>query len=380
MSFEGQCAMAVDQEGFDDDLANGDAAQLPQVVPAAMLSFNGSEAEALDQSFEVVLIHTADVGIDPLAAPQLLADGSETRPIVNKGLGAALEVELAQRIEAGFFAEERLVIARQALVAGDVTYDAESLGSVDELEAIATEGRAAKQQFIEANLGLVGSVARKFRYAGKLRPDDVFQEGSLGLIRAVEKFDYTQGYKFSTYAHWWIRQAIQRAISDDAREIRVPQHKVEAINKLLRAQRDATRERGRELDPDELAAVLGWDKQKVVDTLSNDRLEPISMQTRLSDETTTELGDMIVDTSEGDAYSATAQQMERDYLRHVLETRLTSRELIVWQGLYAADEVNPDTYSALAERLGTNVLHIRQIAATVKSKLAHPSVSWVWDS
>ena len=228
---------------------------------------------------------------DDAPAQQVAAAGATADPVKDylKQIGkvpllnAEQEVELAKRIEAGLFAEEKLELRRQAARSRSAT----------SCEWIAEDGRRAKNHLLEANLRLVVSLAKRYTGRGMLFLD-LIQEGNLGLIRAVEKFDYTKGYKFSTYATWWIRQAITRAMADQARTIRIPVHMVEVINKLARVQRQMLQDLGREPTPEELAKELDMTPEKVVEVQKYGR-EPISLHTPLGEDGDSEFGDLIED-------------------------------------------------------------------------------------
>ena len=276
-------------------------------------------------------------------------------------LNAELEVELAKRIEAGLFAEEKLATAKSL-----------SPAERRDLTWVIKDGQRAKSHLLEANLRLVVSLAK--RYTGRgMQFLDLIQEGNLGLIRAVEKFDYTKGYKFSTYATWWIRQAITRAMADQARTIRIPVHMVEVINKLARVQRQLLQDLGREPTPEELAAELDMTPEKVVEVQKYGR-EPISLSTPLGEDGDSEFGDLIEDTEAvvpADAVGFTMLQQELD---RVLES-LHPREAGVIRSRFGLGDGVQMTLDQIGEKFGVTRERIRQIESKTMSKLRHPSRS-----
>jgi RNA polymerase primary sigma factor len=273
-------------------------------------------------------------------------------------LTAEDEVELAKTIEAGLFAEEKL------------TGSFPLLGAVHgDLELLVGEGVKAKQRLIEANLRLVVSIAK--RYIGRgLVFLDLIQEGNLGLIRAVEKFDYTRGYKFSTYATWWIRQAITRAIADQARTIRVPVHMVETINKLARVQRQLHQELGREATADEIAAEMGLETERVAE-IQRIAQEPVSLQSPIGEEES-DLGDFIEDADAVVPIEAAAFIMLQDQLDRVL-TELADREQRIIQLRFGLCDGHPRTLEEVGREFGVTRERIRQIESKTLAKLRHPS-------
>jgi RNA polymerase primary sigma factor len=276
-------------------------------------------------------------------------------------LNAELEVELAMRIEAGLFAEEKL--------AKDKKLDR---AVKRELEWIAEDGRRAKNHLLEANLRLVVSLAKRYTGRGMLFLD-LIQEGNLGLIRAVEKFDYTKGYKFSTYATWWIRQAITRAMADQARTIRIPVHMVEVINKLARVQRQMLQDLGREPTPEELAKELDMTPEKVVEVQKYGR-EPISLHTPLGEEGDSEFGDLIEDSEAIVPAEAVSFTILQEELHKVLDT-MSEREAGVVKMRFGLTDGQPKTLDEIGKVYGVTRERIRQIESKTMSKLRHPSRS-----
>ncbi len=278
-------------------------------------------------------------------------------------LNAEQEVELAKRIEAGLFAEEKL--------AENPDLDTETR---IKLEWIAEDGRRAKNHLLEANLRLVVSLAKRYTGRGMLFLD-LIQEGNLGLIRAVEKFDYTKGYKFSTYATWWIRQAITRAMADQARTIRIPVHMVEVINKLARVQRQMLQDLGREPTPEELAAELDMTPDKVVEVQKYGR-EPISLSTPLGEDGDSEFGDLIEDSEAIVPADAVSFTLLQEQLESVLDT-LSEREAGVVRMRFGLSDGQPKTLDEIGKVYGVTRERIRQIESKTMSKLRHPSRSQV---
>ncbi len=278
-------------------------------------------------------------------------------------LNAEQEVDLAKRIEAGLFAEEKIA-------AGGI----KDRKLRKDLEWISEDGQRAKNHLLEANLRLVVSLAKRYTGRGMLFLD-LIQEGNLGLIRAVEKFDYTKGYKFSTYATWWIRQAITRAMADQARTIRIPVHMVEVINKLARVQRQMLQDLGREPTPEELARELDMTPEKVVEVQKYGR-EPISLHTPLGEDGDSEFGDLIEDSEAivpSDAVSFTLLQEQLD---SVLDT-LSERERGVVRMRFGLTDGQPKTLDEIGQVYGVTRERIRQIESKTMSKLRHPSRSQV---
>jgi RNA polymerase primary sigma factor len=274
-------------------------------------------------------------------------------------LTAEQEVDLAKRIEAGLFAEHKL----------------ETAAGLDEnfrreLELVAEDGRRAKSHMLEANLRLVVSVAKKYSDRG-LSLLDVVQEGNLGLIRAVEKFDYTKGYKFSTYAMWWIRQAIQRGFADSARTIRLPVHVLEMLSKLSRVERDMHQRLGREPTPEELAVELDRTPDQIEELLRTSR-QPISLDSTIGEDGETSIGDLIEDVDAPEASELVDRQLMAEQLRSALDA-LTPREATIMAMRFGLYDGNPHTLDEIGRALGLTRERIRQLEKQSLSKLRHPS-------
>ncbi|WP_066471869.1 RNA polymerase sigma factor [Skermania piniformis] len=282
-------------------------------------------------------------------------------------LNAEEEVELAKRIEAGLYATEKM---REYTERGEKLPVAQRR----DLQWICRDGNRAKNHLLEANLRLVVSLAK--RYTGRgMAFLDLIQEGNLGLIRAVEKFDYTKGYKFSTYATWWIRQAITRAMADQARTIRIPVHMVEVINKLGRIQRELLQDLGREPTPEELAKEMDITPEKVLEIQQYAR-EPISLDQTIGDEGDSQLGDFIEDSEAVVAVDAVSFTLLQDQLASVLET-LSEREAGVVRLRFGLTDGQPRTLDEIGQVYGVTRERIRQIESKTMSKLRHPSRSQV---
>ncbi len=274
-------------------------------------------------------------------------------------LTAEEEVDLAKRIEAGLYAEYKL--ETESRLSRQLRAD---------LEAVAEDGRRAKAHMLEANLRLVVSVAKKYSDRG-LSLLDVVQEGNLGLIRAVEKFDYAKGYKFSTYAMWWIRQAIQRGFADSARTIRLPVHVLEMLSKLSRVERDMHQRLGREPTPEELAVELDRTPDQIEELLRTSR-QPISLDSTIGEDGETSIGDLIEDIDAPEAGELVDRQIMADQLRHALDA-LTPREATIMSMRFGLYDGNPHTLDEIGKALGLTRERIRQLEKQSLSKLRHPS-------
>ncbi len=322
-----------------------------------------------DEKNASFIVSSADETDEP--AQQVMVAGATADPVKDylKQIGkvpllnAEMEVELAKRIEAGLFSEEKL--AKGGKITPKVT---------EELEWIAEDGRRAKNHLLEANLRLVVSLAKRYTGRGMLFLD-LIQEGNLGLIRAVEKFDYTKGYKFSTYATWWIRQAITRAMADQARTIRIPVHMVEVINKLARVQRQMLQDLGREPTPEELAKELDMTPEKVVEVQKYGRA-PISLHTPLGEDGDSEFGDLIEDSEAIVPADAVSFTLLQEQLHAVLDT-LSEREAGVVSMRFGLTDGQPKTLDEIGKVYGVTRERIRQIESKTMSKLRHPSRSQV---
>ncbi len=366
-----------------------DAAAGPAGEPAAEPSDDEVELEDVNLD-EIVAVEVPGVGLVEEGAPGeaeefVLADDDEedapAQQVATAGatadpvkdylkqigkvalLNAEQEVELAKRIEAGLFAEEKLNSGERL---------AAKLRR--ELDWVAEDGRRAKNHLLEANLRLVVSLAKRYTGRGMLFLD-LIQEGNLGLIRAVEKFDYTKGYKFSTYATWWIRQAITRAMADQARTIRIPVHMVEVINKLARVQRQMLQDLGREPTPEELAKELDMTPEKVIEVQKYGR-EPISLHTPLGEDGDSEFGDLIEDSEAVVPADAVSFTLLQEQLHSVLDT-LSEREAGVVSMRFGLTDGQPKTLDEIGKVYGVTRERIRQIESKTMSKLRHPSRSQV---
>ncbi len=355
-----------DPDDEDEDTGTGDVVEDGKSVGAKTPAQSTSKTVREDNSF---VVSTGDD--DDAPAQQVVTAGATADPVKDylKQIGkvallnAEQEVELAKRIEAGLFGEERL-------------------NSGDKLDAklkrelwwISADGKNAKNHLLEANLRLVVSLAKRYTGRGMLFLD-LIQEGNLGLIRAVEKFDYTKGYKFSTYATWWIRQAITRAMADQARTIRIPVHMVEVINKLARVQRQMLQDLGREPTPEELAAELDMTPEKVVEVQKYGR-EPISLHTPLGEDGDSEFGDLIEDSEAVVPADAVSFTLLQEQLHSVLDT-LSEREAGVVSMRFGLSDGQPKTLDEIGKVYGVTRERIRQIESKTMSKLRHPSRSQV---
>jgi RNA polymerase primary sigma factor len=370
---EDDAEIEADAEASDGD-ADGDqdapAAGAPAAAAAPGAATPGAPAAETEGDDETFVYGDDD---EDLPAAQVAVAGATSDPVKDylKQIGkvpllnAEQEVELAKRIEAGLFAEEKLGDGRDKSLRAEARLD---------LEWIADDGRRAKNHLLEANLRLVVSLAKRYTGRGMLFLD-LIQEGNLGLIRAVEKFDYTKGYKFSTYATWWIRQAITRAMADQARTIRIPVHMVEVINKLARVQRQMLQDLGREPTPEELAAELDMTPEKVIEVQKYGR-EPISLHTPLGEDGDSEFGDLIEDSEAIQPGEAVSFTLLQEQLHSVLDT-LSEREAGVVSMRFGLTDGQPKTLDEIGKVYGVTRERIRQIESKTMSKLRHPSRSQV---
>ncbi len=337
-----------------DEVFEKDVAKDPTIKEDEKQAFTVSAADETDEPEQQVMV--AGATADPVK-DYLKQIGKV--PLLN----AEMEVELAKRIEAGLFSEEKLAKGGRI-----------SPKMLEEYEWISEDGRRAKNHLLEANLRLVVSLAKRYTGRGMLFLD-LIQEGNLGLIRAVEKFDYTKGYKFSTYATWWIRQAITRAMADQARTIRIPVHMVEVINKLARVQRQMLQDLGREPTPEELAKELDMTPEKVIEVQKYGR-EPISLHTPLGEDGDSEFGDLIEDSEAIVPADAVSFTLLQEQLHAVLDT-LSEREAGVVSMRFGLTDGQPKTLDEIGKVYGVTRERIRQIESKTMSKLRHPSRSQV---
>ena len=333
-------------------------AEIAEVIELDGLDAAAAEASALTSTAATELAAEADLDDQT----SVMGDSVHT---YLKSIGrtslltAEQEVDLAKRIEAGLFAEHKLE-----------TETGLSKSYRRDLQAVAEDGRRAKAHMLEANLRLVVSVAKKYSDRG-LSLLDVVQEGNLGLIRAVEKFDYSKGYKFSTYAMWWIRQAIQRGFADSARTIRLPVHVLEMLSKLSRVERDMHQRLGREPTPEELAVELDRTPDQIEELLRTSR-QPISLDSTIGEDGETSIGDLIEDVDAPEASELVDRQLMADQLRHALDA-LTPREATIMAMRFGLYDGNPHTLDEIGKALGLTRERIRQLEKQSLSKLRHPS-------
>ena len=350
------------EEDLDDIILDG-----PDAVDDGEINAAKEASAATGKGFVY-----SDADDDDAPVQQVMSAGATADPVKDylKQIGkvallnAEQEVDLALRIEAGLFAEEKIN-------ADDGTMDPKFRR---ELEFVIHDGKRAKNHLLEANLRLVVSLAKRYTGRGMLFLD-LIQEGNLGLIRAVEKFDYTKGFKFSTYATWWIRQAITRAMADQARTIRIPVHMVEVINKLARVQRQMLQDLGREPTPEELALELDMTPEKVVEVQKYGR-EPISLHTPLGEDGDSEFGDLIEDSEAVVPADAVSFTLLQEQLHSVLDT-LSEREAGVVAMRFGLTDGQPKTLDEIGKVYGVTRERIRQIESKTMSKLRHPSRSQV---
>ncbi|MBZ4486324.1 RNA polymerase sigma factor [Microbacterium sp. cx-55] len=380
-------AKGEDEEEFDDEVEIDEAApevdetdadETPEAPAAAVAKPTDSDEDSEEEGAKpvaeplpagAIVISSNDEDDVPVYSAQIT--GATADPVKDylKQIGkvpllnAAEEVELAMRIEAGLFAEEKLSKMSAAEKSKQLGLD---------LQWVARDGQRAKSHLLGANLRLVVSLAK--RYTGRgMQFLDLIQEGNLGLIRAVEKFDYTKGFKFSTYATWWIRQAITRAMADQARTIRIPVHMVEVINKLARVQRQMLQDLGREPTPEELSRELDMTPEKVIEVQKYGR-EPISLHTPLGEDGDSEFGDLIEDTEAVVPADAVGFTMLQRQLESLLDS-LSEREAGVIRMRFGLGDGQPKTLDQIGDTFGVTRERIRQIESKTMAKLRHPSRS-----
>ncbi|MFG2089564.1 MULTISPECIES: RNA polymerase sigma factor [unclassified Spirillospora] len=365
-------AAAAEHDGGDTAQATPGAAKRASrkksAVPAAKAAGTGAvngtgksaaTGDAPDGGFEVTEVETEPTDLDDQSTTMGDSVHTYLKAIGRRQLlTAEQEVDLAKRIEAGLYAEHKL--------------ETENLGPRRraDLEWVAADGRRAKAHMLEANLRLVVSVAKKYSDRG-LSLLDVVQEGNLGLIRAVEKFDYSKGYKFSTYAMWWIRQAIQRGFADSARTIRLPVHVLEMLSKLSRVERDMHQRLGREPTPEELAVELDKSPEQIRELLRTSR-QPISLDSTIGEDGETRIGDLIEDTDSPEASELVDRQLMADQLRRTLDI-LSPREAKIMAMRFGLYDGTPRTLDEIGKALGLTRERIRQLEKESLSKLRHPS-------
>jgi len=357
----GGAATTARADSGQEAMKTAQPAESPDAADLTRLeALDASAAEAAAAATAAAQAAAAEVDLDD----QTSAMGDSVHTYL-KSIGrtslltAEQEVNLAKRIEAGLFAEHKL--EAEADLAEAYRRD---------LEEVADDGRRAKAHMLEANLRLVVSVAKKYSDRG-LSLLDVVQEGNLGLIRAVEKFDYSKGYKFSTYAMWWIRQAIQRGFADSARTIRLPVHVLEMLSKLSRVERDMHQRLGREPTPEELAVELDRTPDQIEELLRTSR-QPISLDSTIGEDGETSIGDLIEDVDAPEASELVDRQLMADQLRHALDA-LTPREATIMAMRFGLYDGNPHTLDEIGRALGLTRERIRQLEKQSLSKLRHPS-------